>query len=293
MSHAAFLSDVADATPPTRLEALLRWMALHGTVVPPTERAGLHPLVVPVGREADGCTLGLLRWPTPHDGMAMPVVRQAAHDPERRWTIELVATDVDTLLLEQLVRADAAGAAVDPRLVEAIDAHGALYAPGTLAASRLPLPAFLLTKVGAVHGFFEPLAEKHLAKGDPVAAKVTADRSCRLSEGWGRPYAYRALLLARLGEHEEARDAAVAAIGEPAWTMFHPFDDVCRIAGWTHKTSIGYRRLLANTKKPAADRAAHLMDAIAVEGGDWDSCRTELAALYAEAGLDAVSRFVS
>lgn len=288
-SHAEVLKAVGAPVPPRLPVLLTSLLGAGGTILDPNERAGLHPLVIPLVREADGPVLGLLRWPTPDPDMPLQLVRQR---PDRPAMLELAAISADTHLHRHLAIREARGESLPDALVEAVNAPGTLYTSGQLATSKLPLKAYLLVRVGETHAFFEELCEAHLAKGDTTAAAVTADRACRQDHGWARPWVYRAHLLDRIGQHEEARDTARLALAEPVWTFRHPFGPLARLAGWEVETSIAYRKLADNTEKPPADRAAHLMDATAIDGGDWDSIRGTLAALYREAGLTEVARLV-
>ena len=63
--HAAYIRDVAAADAPPHLDTLLRVLeAQKETIIPPSQRKGLHPLVIPLSRSEAG-VVGLLRWPTP------------------------------------------------------------------------------------------------------------------------------------------------------------------------------------------------------------------------------------
>ena len=290
MDTATFLSTVAGVAPPPRLTAWQAILAGSGAeILDPGARAGLHPLVVPVARDPLGAVVGLLCWPTAPEGFPPPVVRQYVQGP-RRWSLELVATSVDAAVHRELVARDAAGEALPP--ADPSD-PAPVYRAGDLAASGLPLASYRLTRIGEVHGFFEELVDRHLERGATMAALVTADRALRVAPGWARPLAFRALLLARLGQDDEARDTAAAALAEPIWTMGHPFGEVAAIAGWRRVTSEPFRRLADDPQKLPADRAAHLLDAVAVEGGDWGRDRDRIAALYAEAGLAGAAALVA
>lgn len=289
-SHANLIQDVG-ADVPARLPVLLTALiGAGGTLLDPGERAGLHPLVIPLVREELGDTVGLLRWPTPDPNTPLPVVRQ--RPGPAGWTLELVAPSTDAHLHRHLAIRDARGETLPEPLLTAVNALDTLYEPGQLALSGLPLKAYLLVRVGETHAFFEELCEAHLTKGDTTAAAVTADRACRQDHGWARPWVYRAHLLARMGQHEEARDTARLALAEPVWTFGHPFAELAKLAGWGTSTSIAYRKLANHPDKPPADRAAHLMDATAIDGGDWDSVRDELGERYEQAGLQTVARLV-
>ncbi|MFT4625797.1 MAG: hypothetical protein ACI8PZ_004468 [Myxococcota bacterium] len=272
--------------PPQRLDGLLAWAESEGwTLRSPADRRGLMPLLLPVA-ERDGEVLGLLRWPTPERGMSAPVVRSPG------WQVHLVAPDVDTFLRRALVERDAAG--WDPAFARMLDPDATLYTPGALTASRLPMAAYLLLHVGLDHDAFAALIDGHLARGDVQAALVTGDRVARESHGFARAIALRARSLERAGRADEARDTAHVALLAPAWTLGEPFAPFARLAGWRDPiTSISYQRLADDPTKLPADRAAHRLDQIAVDEGDWDAARAGLAALYREAGLDQVAELVA
>jgi hypothetical protein len=269
---------------PERLEGLAMWAALGGWQ-PHADRTGLLPLLVPLGRRGDEI-VGILRWPTPESDTPNPVVRTHGHQ------LHLVAPSVEALLHRSLVELDARGA-WDFAFAVAADPEGSLYTRGALAASRLPLPAYLLMKVGVDHDFFAKLIDRHFERGDETAALVTGDRVARESYGFARAVALRAHSLARAGKMTEAAEAARTALYQPVWTLGEPFAPFARLAGWKSPvTSIAYQRLATDTTKLPADRAAHLMDQVAVDEGDWDAIRPELAALYQEAGLAEVAELV-
>lgn len=127
--HAAYLEEVAVAPAPRLLPALLQALRAQGReLVAPSDRAGLHPLVVPLaalpagalpaapgaagapdsslveggdgsggdGSGSSGVVLGLLRWPDPgrHKGMTLPVVAMG----RGARGVRLVARSVDEYL---------------------------------------------------------------------------------------------------------------------------------------------------------------------------------------------------
>lgn len=287
MNLESFFREVAGLQPPSRLIALRLLLAgADHDLLDPRETAGIFPLLIPLARDDQGHILGFLRWPTPPEGLEPPLVRQAGA------TLGLVARSLDEWLHSELAQRDAAGEDLGG-LLGAANRPGPLYAPGELAASRLPLPAYLLMRAGVSFGFFEELMAAHREKGDVEAALVTADRALRYAPGWARPHAVRARLYAELGRREEAAEAARAALLEPVWTLGEPVEATALLAGWQAPvSSVAWRRLAEDARKLPADRAAHLLDAVSAEGGDWDAARPALAALYREAGLEAVARMV-
>jgi len=278
--------EQAGQTAPARLDAVALWSAELGhSPISPEDRGGHHPLLIPFAREPGG-VLGLLRWATPPEDHPMPVVREDVHG------LHLVAPSVDQLLHTELATRDAEGAPYD-ELLEAANAPETLYEPGMVALVGHGPNAYLILRVGAAPSFYEQLALRHLSREDGAAALVTADRGCTAALGWGRPLAFRARLLADLGRMDEARDAARLSLLEPTWTLGGPVEEVALLAGWRPPiTSRSWRVLADNEEKPVLDRAAHLMDAIHVEGGDWTAARPQLASFYDEAGLHTLAAFV-
>jgi len=238
---------------------------------PVTDCSGLCPLLEPLSRDAGGTT-ALLHWPTAPAGMPLPVVRQVG------MSVRLLAASTEQFLHRVAVLREAAGR--DPGL-------DAIYVPGTQRASKLPVQAYLLLKVGGLPEIYEALALRHEEKGDLKAAMVTLDRCAGLFPEWGRFHVLRAQIYVHQGRDEEARDAARGALSQPIWTLGAPLADVAALAGVTLSPE-HYRAL----EGPVLDRAAHLLDAAFLEG-DWGAVRQPLAALYREAGLDKVADFVS
>ena len=285
MSLRAAIEEAGLVAPP-RLAALALWSAELGHQnMRPSERGAHHPLLIPFARGPGG-VIGLLRWATPPDSHPIPVVREDANG------LHLVAPSVDQLLHTELATRDAEGAPLDD-LLEASNADSTLYERGMVELVGHGLNAYLILSVGAAPSFYEQLALRHLDREDGAAALVTADRGCTAALGWGRPLAFRARLLADLGRMDEARDAARLSLLEPTWTLGGPVTEVALLAGWRPPiTSRSWRLLADNDDKSVLDRAAHLMDAVHVEGGDWAAVRPQLADWYDEGGLATLAAFV-
>lgn len=293
MNHATLLQEVVGRPAPARLSVLLTLLAGEGhEIVEPHPPAALHPLVVPLARARSGNVLGLLCWPTAPRSMPLPLVLHPLADPERRWTLDLIATSVDQAVHRVLALREVAGETLSETLLRHVNEPGVLYESGQLAGSGLSEAAYRVMRIGETHTFYEDLVNQHLERGATTAAMVTADRSAEIAPGWARPMAARALLLSQLGEHDQARDSAAAALADPVWTLGHPFAKIAALAGWLSINSQPFRRLATAESKPVADRAAHLLDALAVEGGDWAQGRAELADLYEQAGLDQTAALI-
>jgi hypothetical protein len=263
---------------PERLALALEVDAALGGTRFDGDRGEIHPLVIPLAMR-DGDPMGLLVWPGAEPGEPIPVVRQGPVG------LHFHAGSVDAWAHEGLATLDATGG---PAIANE------LYVPGSVAASLLPLNAYVLLRVGGAPRHLEPLANAHLQRGDAEAALVTADRACRSAPGFARPHAFRADLLAQLGRTEEARDGARTALLEPVWTLGARFEPTAELAGWKPPFSAEpFWRLARDESKPLLDRAAHVMDGIAAEGRPWSAARSEVAVLYAKAGLDALAEWIS
>lgn len=287
MSYEDFLRDVAGVTPPSRLRALLMYFVGSLEIVPPEKTEGVHPLVIPIGEDEDGHLYGFLRWSTPTANLPLPIVRQV------NSSLHLMANSADEMLHRELAWRDTADNENPGALLTAANRDEVLYEIGAVAMTGLPLPAYFLLKVGVPTSFFDELIRGHMERGDETAAMVTAERACSAAHGWGRPHVMRTKLLIELNKFEEARDSARAALLDPVWTLGSPFEPIARLAGWKDPiTSQPYRDLSEDESKLPLDRAAHLMDAVTVEGGNWHACRAPLAGLYKDAGLDSLAAFI-
>lgn len=287
MQHSKILTALGSPVPP-RLPAFLAFLAgiEDAELVDPRARGGLHPLVLPLARTGEGVHIGLLRWPTASEKFPLPVVRVGTQG------MSLWAASIDQLLHSELATRDADQEDL-AALAAAANREELLYQPGTLAASGLPLKAYLLLRVGGLPHLYEELALKHQAKGDHTSAAVTAERAGVASNGWGRPQAFLSRLMEEQGRMESARESARAALSLPIWTLGAPFEEIALRAGWQAPvTAQPYRTLAELAEKPILDRAAHWMDVCAIEGGDWDALRPKLSSLYAEAGLAHIAAFV-
>lgn len=287
MNYAEFLRDTAGLVVPPRLKALLMYFAGSLDLMSPDQTEGVHPLVIPIGVDEDGGIYGFLRWPTPPNTLPIPIVRQVGS------SIFLMANSADEMLHRELAWRDAQDDESPGALLVAANRDEPLYEIGDVARTGLPLPAYFLLKVGVPTSFFEDLIDGHMERGDETAAMVTAERACSAALGWGRPHAIRTKLLIRLGKLEEARDSARAALLEPIWTLGTPFEPIAKLAGWNPPiTARPFWELVEDTSKLPGDRAAHLMDAVAVEGASWVDHRTALASLYDEAELPQLADFI-
>ncbi|EFJ31653.1 hypothetical protein SELMODRAFT_168968 [Selaginella moellendorffii] len=305
-NHGNFVRNVAGLEPPTQLQMLLDVLQAKGEqVVSPEKRQGLHPLAIPLSQNSTGTITALLRWPTPPEGMAIPVVE--VHTYGLCLLSKSVEQYVQKILVEEEVhgRGDAcysaavASAGGDPDRVP--------YKRGDFENSKLAgLDVYLMKKVGLFPDVFERLALKHLEKGDEVSALVTGEFYVTKKHfpGFGRPLVFNAELMLKIGRKSEAKDAARIALKSPWWTLGCEYKTVAEIAGWGDEkveymrekmTEEGRKEELNKGKAPeqvALDQAAFLLDLGTVDG-NWDEISEKLASFYTEAGLDTIAKFVA
>lgn len=335
--YATFIQEAAGLAPPPRLESLVRCLqqlgeqvrcarrprargavvlchqALthrsRGQLVPPSERAGLHPLVIPLSRNPrTGGLTGLLRWPKPDVGagpkMTLPVVTTK---PGAK-NLVLLAPTAELFVLRQAATRDALGdqeahAFLDVARLE----PPPLYEAGAVGAARIGLQRWLLAKAGPFPDLYEQFARMHLERGDADAALVTADRACAVFGGWGRSLWFASRLYARLGRAQEAREGARLAMECPLWTLDCSPYEVARAAGYQDlavKNLQTMLRALNESEKASQSLAPEekalyrgqiVMDHVCVRDDiGWDDIISELAQAYAEgdAELRGVARFV-
>jgi hypothetical protein len=117
--------------------------------------------------------------------------------------------------------------------------------------------------------------------------------------------------LSRIGGREkEARDAARASLGQPAWTVgkdAQDLEELAVLAGFTGTAILGEMHAF-RARDPRVDdigegmspiqvildQAAHLMDAVAlgnIEGG-WAAVQEELAQKYQEGGYPDMATMI-
>jgi len=208
VQHIALLREVARRGPSTLLEA--------------GDRAGLHPLVVPIYHcAASDRVIGVLARGAKGDEWSAVETSRAAD-----WTANaLRPLGTVRSLLHRLVaeahHADANGAAELVKLVECADGRDRppLFAPSDPVLAKLGLRKYLLMRAGAFPDLWAALADEHLARNDATAALVAAERATGLNRGWGCCLLAQSNLAARLGRSDEARDLALAALLEPLDTL--------------------------------------------------------------------------
>lgn len=281
MSAIRIFEEVLGRAAPAHLDLLERCLGMAGAVPCPPDEATL-PLMTPLAHDATG-RIGLLHWPTPEPSDPVPVVRQ------RGWHLELLAPSVRGWLRHHLARLEALGT-LEPDLAAAAQE---VYDTGERATTGLPWDAWVLLKGEGSLEAYDALRARHVARGDTTAALIAAERAAARFPGWAEPHRWRHGLLTGRGEREEARDAAVAALALPTWTLSGDFVTLARAIGWQDPVDgAPYGRLAADPARLPADRAAHLLDQVTVDRLSWPTHRPALAALYDEADLPGVARLV-
>lgn len=305
--YEVYLQDVAKMHPPSYLDGLLFVLNQNSntTLIPPSKRTNLHPFLIPLCYNSESqTTTGLLRWPTPPDGMEAPVVQSRTGD----LSVTMLSPSVKQHVTRTLATADFSG---NSSLCAAIRKGSSLalaYQNGDTDKSGLGLERFLVLQVGTFPDLYEGLATFHRAKGDLKSALVTCERAATVHPGWARAHVFHTRMLADLGRESEARDAARFCLQMPLWTIGSAADvkEMARMAGYVEADSLGriYRRLFEDKREKeieegkapqqvALDRAAYLLDlCVAEEWNDWEKSKEELATLYDEAGLEEMATFI-
>ncbi|WOL01341.1 hypothetical protein Cni_G10057 [Canna indica] len=299
--HISFIKDVAVTRPPEHLNHLLNILQTRGeTVISPAAKEGVIPLVIPLSESSPGTLTSLLRWPTAPHGMEMPVVEVHKHG------VWLLAKSVDQYIHRILAEEDANSQDSNCKLWNAsAEAGEKLYKKGDLSESgTTDLDVYLLKKVGLFPDVIERKVSRHLDKGDLVSAMITGEFYTKKHfPGFGRPFAFNAQLLLKVGRNLEAKDAARGSLKSPWWTLGFKYQEVAEIAEWEDEqieyikekvTEEGRQEDLKKGKAPeqvALDEAAFLLDLASIDG-TWDEIVDRVAECYAEAGLHDISRFI-
>ncbi|CAA6662108.1 unnamed protein product [Spirodela intermedia] len=311
--HLSFIEDIAAARPPEHLECLMSILQTRGeTVVSPGSREGLIPLVIPLSRKSSGALTALLRWPTSPPGMEMPVVEVHKHG------VWLLAKNVDQYIHRILVQEDQNGSNENLFKTSSLERIG-FYKRGDFSESGISdVDVYLLKKVGLFPDIIEQKAAHHLGKEDHVSALITGEFYTKNHfPGFGRPFAFNANILLKVGRKPEAKDAARGALKSPWWTLgyrYHActllflstcfsYQEVAKIAEWEDEqiefikekvSEDGKKEDLKKGKAPAQvalDEAAFLLDLASIEG-TWDDSVERISGCYAEAGLHDIAKFV-
>ncbi|KAI5054442.1 hypothetical protein GOP47_0030661 [Adiantum capillus-veneris] len=171
----------------------------------------------------------LLRWPTPPEGMEMPVIEV------QKYGVLLLAKTIDQYIHRLLVEEDASKDETRNTLNRCEAAGVSLYKQGDFSNSKLPnVQSYLIKKVGLFPDVFEHLANMHLERGDEVSALITAEFYANKKHfpGFARPFVFNAKLMLKVGRDLEAKDAAKVALKSPWWTLGCQYEEIAKLAGW-------------------------------------------------------------
>ncbi|XP_021840165.1 protein IN CHLOROPLAST ATPASE BIOGENESIS, chloroplastic-like isoform X2 [Spinacia oleracea] len=301
--HISFIKDVAATCVPEHLTDLLNMLQTRGdSIISPGDKHGIFPLAIPLSRNSSGAMISLLRWPTAPSGIDMPVVQVYKHG------VFPLAKNVDQYIHRMLVEEDACSPKDRNRELLHVSANaGKLYREGSFIDSQLPnLDTYHLRKVGVFPDILERKINKHLEKGNRVSALITGEFYAKKQHfpGFGRPVAFNAHILMRVGRDLEAKDAARGALKSPWWTLGYKYQEVAEIAKWKDEqicyvkkklTDEGKREDLSRGKELAQialDQAAFLLDLASVEG-NWDDFVDRISECYKVAGLHDMARFIA
>ena len=229
--HVSFMENVAKVVPPSRLGTLLQLLEMSDdeTVVSPFDRENLNPFLIPLSKnKKDDSTLCYIRWPTQKDSMDLQLVRTT------EVGIYLVAMGTDQYCHRLAVEQEFYSKPTAQTAIELLNANGQMYNSKDyeqfLKSGKFPtttendlalvLDRYLLTKVGAFPDCYERLANNFWDTKNEVSALVTCERAVSIFYGWGHPVNFHAKLMSKIpGREKEARDAARASLGQPAWTV--------------------------------------------------------------------------
>ena len=230
ISHADYLKNVANISPPKRLDALLSLLQLVGDeIVSPRRRATLNPFLIPISRrKADNSLLCFIRWPTQKESMDLQLVRTTPTG------VVLVSMSTDHFVHRIAAEMDFYSYPSASKALELCNRDGKMYESGAylpiLKSGKFPtlteddlvliLDRFLLTKVGSFPDCYERLAQNYINKGDIVSGLVTCERAVSVFYGWGHPMTFHARILSSLPKYaKESKDVARAALSMPKWTL--------------------------------------------------------------------------
>jgi hypothetical protein len=285
-----YLEKTAKISVPKRMDTLLDILDMRGEeILMPTERSGLNPFLIPLSRnKADNSLTCYIRWPTQKEEMDLQLVKTTDVG------ISLLAMTTDNYCHRLAMEMDFYADTNAIKAIDMLNKDGQLYTPGDYmpmfksgkfpVASeedmRLFLDRYLLTKVGPFPDSYQRIAQKFKSSGDEISALVTCERAVSVFYGWGKPITFHAMMLNDIPERDkEARDAARAAMGMPAWTVADSqkeLEEIVQLAGFSGCKILGEMHAFraSDPRKDEVgeglspiqvtlDQCAHLMDAVA------------------------------
>jgi len=324
-AHARYVQDVASLAPPAELGALTAVLQAQGmTLVPPSDRKGLHPLCVPLARVASGGDAATATTVVCLLVNANASPSDAANSGgDAANTVSVVAADGIHLRLlakspreyvhkalveEEALNGDGASGGASGAVAAAAGAVGAaLYEQGAFTTLGKDVPVYLTLRVAKFPDTMEALVKKHMDKDDTQSALITCDLYKGTFEGWGRPHWHVSELYTSLGRHEEARDAARFAVSDCEWaTLGAPVADVLERCGWGGSTVAEVRAIVETRRGPSAAKfdgpksseqlaegeATFLLDQVAAGERSVGEITQRLAECYMNSNRGSLSKLV-
>ena len=212
--------------------------ALKYALIPPETKAGMFPLMMPVGiSPEDGNAIGFLLEPSSVNEEEKITLGPIVKAKPNQKQIEFIAKDATTfvrrVLLEEELAALNKGGGI-PQVRDSILRSSLSSSSNTehaeydreqlarLATSKHMLNAYMTQNIGSFPDVIESLISRHeFVKKDETSALVACEFYINREEftnKWARPYAINARTLRRFENREsEARDAARIALSVAPW----------------------------------------------------------------------------
>jgi hypothetical protein len=267
----------------------------------------MHPLCFPLARDAEGCVVGLLRWPKAKLSTDLPVVRC---EPSGQVAIlAKTVSDYATRLAAELDFAESPLSDAAVSLANEGWPYEKQLEAGSVKNFGRGLERYLILRVGPFPDTYQALARGHLDRRDATSALITAEKACAVFPEFGALHVWQAAMLSEEpGYGEEARDAARNALEKPLWTLgissraqFESLVALAEKKGGLDGYASEYRRLSLEVKATASadqhtDNAARAMDEAVLTAAQsdaavsWASLRPLLAETYAKAAVSDVAR---
>ena len=289
-----FFSEIAQIKAPNQVQDLVRLLNEKGEHSVPQlpQSRQQHPLFIPLTQRHDGAITGLLR-------------------SVETQNLDIVLTKPDSLQFtwlassaESFVKREEEIATYQAEVEAARDQEART---GTAA-----LAGRIILRVGPCMTEYENLAEGHLFSGSTQSALIACERNQGCFGHWGRPFAFHARILDKLGRSEEARDVSRHALSNALCTLGDDVDEICSLAQTERPKLVDKLELWSegkltdeelrrsngmDTRSPqetALKRAASLLDlcVAAPDRYSYDTTRRDVAERYLEAGYSSLSSYV-
>eukprot|EP01023_Acetabularia_acetabulum_P066536 TRINITY_DN89_c0_g1_i4.p1 TRINITY_DN89_c0_g1~~TRINITY_DN89_c0_g1_i4.p1 ORF type:complete len:366 (-),score=56.81 TRINITY_DN89_c0_g1_i4:1108-2205(-) len=296
------LEEIGHPKIPQNLEAFQRVLQIQGcSLVQPSEREGLIPLMFPVVQDAQNGVVGFIIWPQPtiQQDMYLPIVCMKRGE----LRVQLLAKNIDDYFkrayISQLLRC------TNSKLEQEL-----CYLDIKLDESGLNESKQIAKKGGMFLDIAEDLVAQHLAKQDTMSALITCDWYMKKGGfvGWGRPQEFCALTMNDNHRPEEGRDLARMALRKPWWTLqsqnLSDLQQLAKLNGTAQQVfealeqaergqDTGYQDDRPPEEIMSERAYVQLNSVVSGEVESWDKVVPQLKALYSEAGLTMIKNFVS